>query len=120
MLQNASLLAIVAVHTAENEPSEVADVIMAPPPVPRRRGGRGGGGEGLSRAVYSTPGGGGWLAGSRQAPQTLEGSFSAVWTATIARLGSFFSIFRDLQYVHTFAPLRFRKFSKKKPNFLPE
>ena len=27
MLQNASLLAIVAVHTAENEPSEVGDAV---------------------------------------------------------------------------------------------
>ena len=28
--------------------------------------------------------------------------FSAVWTATIARVGSFFSIFRDLQDLHSF------------------
>ena len=41
MLQNASLLAIVAVHTAENEPSEVGDAVTAtagtgpgPGPVP--------------------------------------------------------------------------------------
>ena len=36
--------------------------------------------------------------------ETLEGSFSAVSTATIARVGAFFSIFRDLQDVHSFAP----------------
>ena len=38
---------------------------------------------------------------------TLEGSFSSVWTATIARVGAFFSInfFRDLQDLHSFAPL---------------
>ena len=29
--------------------------------------------------------------------QTLEGSFSAVWTATIARKDALFRIFRDLQ-----------------------
>ena len=37
--------------------------------------------------------------------QTLEGSFSAVSTATIARVGAFFQIFRDLQDYHPFAPL---------------
>ena len=37
--------------------------------------------------------------------QTLEGSFSAVSTATIARVGAFFQIFRDLQDSHSFAPL---------------
>ena len=40
------------------------------------------------------------------APQILRGSFSAVWTATIARVGAFFSIFRDLQDYHPFAPFR--------------
>ena len=36
--------------------------------------------------------------------QTLEGSFSAVWTATIATKYSFCSIFRDLQdYQHGFS-----------------
>ena len=44
--------------------------------------------------------------------QTFGGSFSAVWTATIARVGAFFSIFRDLQDVHSFAPLQIQKFSK--------
>ena len=38
--------------------------------------------------------------------QTLEGSFSAVWTAAIARKDAFCSIFRDLQDLHSFAPLR--------------
>ena len=37
--------------------------------------------------------------------QTLEGSFSAVSTATIARVGAFCQIFRDLQDFHPFAPL---------------
>ena len=36
---------------------------------------------------------------------TLEGSFSSVWTATIARVGAFFTIFRELQDLHSFAPL---------------
>ena len=38
--------------------------------------------------------------------QTLEGSFSAVWTAAIARKDAFCSIFRDLQDLHSFAPLQ--------------
>ena len=43
--------------------------------------------------------------------KTLGGSFSSVWTATIARVGAFFSIFRDLQDSHSFAPLRNSKFA---------
>ena len=42
---------------------------------------------------------------------TLEGSFSSVWTPPIARVGAFYSIFRDLQDLHSFAPLRPEKFS---------
>ena len=42
----------------------------------------------------------------RKHPQILRGSFSAVSTATIARVGAFFRIFRDLQDLHSFAPLR--------------
>ena len=38
--------------------------------------------------------------------QTLDGSFSAVSTATIASKDAFFSIFRDLQDLHSFAPLQ--------------
>ena len=52
------------------------------------------------------------------APQILGGSFSSVWTATIARPGSFFSVFRDLQDLHTLAPLRSQKFSYKSSKFL--
>ena len=37
--------------------------------------------------------------------KTFEGSFSAVWVPTIARVGAFFHIFRDLQDSHSFAPL---------------
>ena len=48
---------------------------------------------------------------------TLGGSFSSVWTATIARVGAFFSIFRALQDLHSFAPLQIQKFCKKLPNF---
>ena len=47
------------------------------------------------------PRGGQRLAGC----QTLEGSFSAVWTATIARKDAFCRDFRDLQDLHSFAPL---------------
>ena len=48
-----------------------------------------------------------------KSPQILRGSFSAVWTATIARVVAIFSIFRDLQDLHSFAPLRPQNFSKK-------
>ena len=41
-----------------------------------------------------------------------EGSFSAASTATIARNGAFFRIFRDLQDFHAFAPLRTQHFKK--------
>ena len=44
---------------------------------------------------------------------TLEGSFSAVWTATIARQGALCSIFRALQDMHFVAPL---ESVEKKPN----
>ena len=44
--------------------------------------------------------------------QILNGPFSAVSTATIARIGAFFSVFRILQDSHTFAPLRTQNFSK--------
>ena len=37
--------------------------------------------------------------------QTSDGSFSAVSTATIASKDAFFCIFRDLQDLHSFAPL---------------
>ena len=43
---------------------------------------------------------------------TFDGPFSAVWTATIARVGAFWSIFRDLQDMQAFAPLQIQKFSK--------
>ena len=42
-------------------------------------------------------------------PQISDGSFSAVWTATIATKGSFCRVFQDLQDLQTFAPLRFQK-----------
>ena len=50
----------------------------------------------------------------RAACQASDGSFSAVWTATIASKDAFFCIFRDLQDLHSFAPLRSKKkFSEK-------
>ena len=45
--------------------------------------------------------------------QTLEGSFSAVSTPIFASKYSLESIFRDLQYLHTFAPLRSQKIQFK-------
>ena len=50
--------------------------------------------------------------------QTLQCSFSSVSTPPIARVGAFFSIFRDLQDFHAFAPLRAQNFGKKLPYFL--
>ena len=47
----------------------------------------------------------------------LRGSFSAVSTATIATKYSFFQDFRDLQDLHSCAPLRFQNFSKKPSKF---
>ena len=44
--------------------------------------------------------------------RTFGGSFSAVWTATIASKVTFCSIFRDLPDLHAFAPLQIRKSSK--------
>ena len=49
--------------------------------------------------------------------QTLQCSFSSVSTPPIARVGAFFSIFRDLQDFHSFAPLRIQNFSKKRASF---
>ena len=52
--------------------------------------------------------------------QTSDGSFSAVSTATIASKDAFFCIFRDLQDLHSFAPLQsqflqiFRNFFREK------
>ena len=45
--------------------------------------------------------------------ETLEGSFSSVSTATIARVGAFFRVFQDLQDLHSFAPLSKKKLTKK-------
>ena len=45
--------------------------------------------------------------------ETLEGSFSSVSTATIARVGAFFRVFQDLQDLHSFAPLRTQFFKAK-------
>ena len=50
--------------------------------------------------------------------QTLQCSFSSVSTPTIARVGAFFRIFRDLQDFHAFAPLRAQNFGHKLPYFL--
>ena len=61
----------------------------------------------VTRAKFMTGGGYRLLA----LGQTLEGSFSAVWTATIATKYSFCSIFRDLQDFHNSAPLESRNFA---------
>ena len=41
--------------------------------------------------------------------ETLEGSFSSVSTPLMTRVGAFFSIFRDLQDLHSFAPLQIQE-----------
>ena len=48
---------------------------------------------------------------------TLDGSFSSVSRPPIARVGAFFTVFRDLQDCHSFAPLRIQNFSKNLPIF---
>ena len=44
--------------------------------------------------------------------RTFGGSFSAVWTATIARKDASCRGFRDLQDMHSFAPLKPQNFAK--------
>ena len=48
-----------------------------------------------------------------KSPQTLRGSFSAVWTATIARVGAFFSVFQTVQD----SPIIRRNFAILRTNF---
>jgi len=50
----------------------------------------------------------------KKSPQTLGGSFSSVSTAAMARKDAFCSIFRDLQDLQSFAPLKSQNFSKKR------
>ena len=49
--------------------------------------------------------------------QTLEGSFSSVSRPIFATKYSFFSILRDLQDLHTFAPLQIQNVRKNSSNF---
>ena len=49
--------------------------------------------------------------------QTLDGSFYSVSRPIFASKYSFFSIFRDLQDLHTFAPLQIQNFSKFSSTF---
>ena len=66
----------------------------------------------VNRAVFMTVGGVvGWYR------QTLDGSFSSVSRPIFASKYSFFSIFRDLQDLHTFAPLQIQNFSKFSSTF---
>ena len=53
-------------------------------------------------------------------PQTLRGSFSAVSTPIFASKYSLESSWRDLQDVHTFAPLRSQNFSQISSTFFRE
>ena len=49
-------------------------------------------------------------------PQTLGGPFSAVSKPIFASKYSFCSIFRDLQYLHTFAPIQTQNVAKLRRN----
>ena len=112
------MLAIVAVHTAENEPSRRSTATRTAAGATQHTQVMR-----CDNGVADFP-----LMGEQRSPvcrvefiiqgdgmssyhQTLDGSFSAVWTATIARVGAFFSIFRDLQDLCAFAPLRPQKFT---------
>ena len=53
----------------------------------------------------------------KESGQTSQCSFSSVSTPPIARVGAFFSIFRDLQDVHSFVPLRIQNLSKNLLHF---
>ena len=100
MLKNAYLDAKIGFDTAENEPSKVRGFLT----------GVGGVTTFWSRAqcLRSKPN----ISQIFQPNhQTLEGSFSAVSTPIFASKYAFFSIFRDLQDSHTFAPLRNSKFA---------
>ena len=78
MLQNEYLVAIVAVHTAENEPFKF-----------------------FNYKKY----------------RSLESSLAAVSTPIFATKASFFSIFRELHDLHTFAPLQSQNFQNFAQHF---
>ena len=89
MLKNEPTLAIVAVHTAENEPLKVLGVIQFNfqfGPYLLQSAFH------LGRGTYTQI-----KTGAGFKLKNKNGPFSSVSTATIARVGSFFSIFRDLQ-----------------------
>ena len=87
MLKNAQFLITIGVDIAENEPVSDSDVLMW---VCCRA---------LKKPSAREP---------ARAIGSKVGSFSAVSTPLIARVGAFFSIFRNLQECHTFAPLHFK------------
>ena len=109
MQQNASLLAIVAVHTAENEPPRAPEGRVAADECA---------GLALSSLVVDETDAQGDVDGELvrnphdDASLTSDGAFSAVWTATIASKDAFCSIFHNLQDLHPFAPFQSRKFRK--------
>ena len=119
MLQNVTLLAILAIHTEENElplPATPPWVKYTALVTRRRRRHR-------RRAILR-------LCSLRHLPtlrwilfitwRTFGGSFAAVWIATIASKVTFYSIFQALQDKQTFAPFTFQNFSEKTSKFLPE
>ena len=118
MLKNAPTLAIVAVHTEENEPSRILiwnttniyihylepsklllqrglDLGEAQPRVLQLRALR-------AQRLGIT---GATPVRDPHFIESVEGSFSSVSTPLIARVGAFFRIFRALQDLHSFAPL---------------
>ena len=144
-----TLLAIVAIHTAENEPLKiwvwfhsffirlltVQPAVQLPAQLPVQLAARE---ARLWEAVRTASCAASGLArgaderarGARSAAtlrwilfitwRTLGGSFAAVWIATIASKVTFYSIFQALQDKQTFAPFTFQNFSEKTSKFLPE
>ena len=123
MLKNASFLAIVAVHTAENGPSENLQIFENLPNFANcveqlaARAALRGRGRGRGAAARRARGPDWQLFVVANFGRSLDGSFSAVSTPNFATKASFFSIFRDLQDLQSFAPLRSPKFSKKLQKF---
>ena len=110
-LQNEYLVAIVAVHTAENEPLKVWGIfhsffirLLTAESQRQKRASRRAASCRAGCTVRRR------MKNEWNHPQILRGSFSAVWIATIASKVTFYSIFQALQDKQTFAPLTFQIF----------
>ena len=114
-LCNEYLLAKFDFDTAENEPGKVCPLSLEASRTSSAATRR--------RCPTSGPGGpcelrgGLGFASQRSIRQTVEASFSAVSKPIFASKYSFFSISRDLQDLHTFAPLQIQNLRKISSNF---